>query len=78
MTKGKRDTASEMRALVEEQLAALRTDHIDLYGVHGINLPEHVTTLCAPGGPVEELHKMVDEGIIDRWDLAPMGPWKLS
>ena len=74
MTKGKRGTASEMRALVEEQLKALRTDHIDLYGVHGINLPEHVTELCAPGGPVEELHKMVDEGIIGSVGFSTHGP----
>ncbi len=64
MTKGKRGTASAMRQLVEEQLKALRTDHIDLYGMHGINLPEHVSELCATGGAVEELHKMAAEGMI--------------
>ena len=74
MTKGKRGTAADMRALVEEQLKALRTDHIDLYGVHGMNLPEHVTELCAPGGTVEELHKMVDEGIIGSVGLSTHGP----
>ena len=73
MTKGKRSTAEEMRALVEEQLEALRTDHIDLYGVHGINLPEHVTNY-APRRAVEELHKMVDEGIIGSVGFSTHGP----
>lgn len=74
MTKGKRGTASDMRRLVEEQLTALRTDHIDLYGVHGINLAEHVQELCAPGGAVAELHKMVDEGMIGHIGFSTHGP----
>ncbi|TVR42754.1 MAG: aldo/keto reductase [Planctomycetota bacterium] len=74
MTKGKRGTADDMRRLVDEQLRALRTDRIDLYGVHGINLPEHISELCASGGAVEELHKMVDEGIIGSVGFSTHGP----
>lgn len=64
MTKGGAQTADAMRAMVDEQLKGLQTDHIDLYGWHGINTPEKMKNACAKGGPVEELLKMQDEGII--------------
>ena len=64
MTKGAPQTASEARRLVEEQLKALKTDRIDLYGWHGINNAEICRIALAKGGPVEELHKMAREGII--------------
>ncbi len=64
MTKGAPQTASEARRLVEEQLQALKTDRIDLYGWHGINNAEICRVALAQGGPVEELHKMAREGLI--------------
>ncbi|TVR18089.1 MAG: aldo/keto reductase [Planctomycetota bacterium] len=77
MTKGKRSTAEDMRRLVDEQLTALRTDHIDLYGMHGINLPEHISELCCSGGAVEELLKMRDEGIIGEVGFSTHGPMEV-
>jgi predicted aldo/keto reductase-like oxidoreductase len=64
MTKGAPATAGEARRLVEAQLTGLKTDHIDLYGWHGINNAELCRTAIATGGPVEELLKMKAEGII--------------
>ncbi len=64
MTKGGADSADAMRKMVEEQLTGLQTDHIDLYGWHGINNAEKMKMACAKGGPVEELLKMQNEGII--------------
>ena len=64
MTKGDARTAEDMRALVDKQLTALQTDHIDLYAWHGINNREKLDAACAKGGPVEELLKMQDEGIV--------------
>jgi predicted aldo/keto reductase-like oxidoreductase len=74
MTKGKRDTAKEMRELVELQLKALQVDHIDLYGYHGLNTVEQVRQACAPGGPIEELHKLKDEGLIGGIGFSTHGP----
>lgn len=74
MTKGAANTANEMRALVEQQLTALKTDHIDLYGWHGINTPEKLSIATKPGGPVEELLKMKDEGIIGDVGFSTHGP----
>ena len=64
MTKGAPMTADETKRMVEEQLKALRTDHIDLYGWHGINTPELLQAAIAQGGPVEALHRLRDQGVI--------------
>ena len=74
MTKGQAFTAVEMRRLVEEQLVALKTDRIDLYGWHGINNPEKLAIATARGGPVEELLKMKEEGIIGDVGFSTHGP----
>ena len=74
MTKGAAETAEEMRRLVEEQLVALKTDTIDLYAWHGINTPGKFAIATQPGGPVEELLKMKDEGIIGAVGFSTHGP----
>ena len=67
MTKGRGELKNEelpMRQMVEKQLKDLQTDYFDFYAFHGINTPELCQKACAPGGPVEELLKMKEEGII--------------
>jgi len=64
MTKGAPKTASETREMIGNQLKALQTDYVDFYAWHGINTFEKLQIACAPGGPVEELYKMKNEGII--------------
>jgi hypothetical protein len=74
MTKGAPQTASETRKLVESQLRALKTDRIDLYGWHGVNNAAISKVALAKGGPVEELLKMRDEGIIGAVGFSTHGP----
>ncbi len=74
MTKGAPMTADETRKLVEEQLTALRLDYLDLYGWHGINNEERLAASTAPGGPVETLHRMKEEGIIRHIGFSTHGP----
>lgn len=74
MTKGAPDTADATKALVEEQLKALQTDRIDLYGWHGINNRERCEMACAKGGPVEALLKLKDEGVIGSVGFSTHGP----
>lgn len=74
MTKGAPETAADTRKLVESQLKALQTDHIDLYGWHGINNAERCRLATAKGGPVEELLKMKAEGIIGDVGFSSHGP----
>ena len=77
MTKGAPQTASDARRLVEEQLKALKTDHIDLYGWHGINNAELCRIAIAKGGPVEELLKMKREGLIGDVGFSTHAPLEI-
>lgn len=74
MTKGRCNTAEEMRRTVEEQLSALKMDYLDFYAWHGINTPETIACATKNGGPVEELLKMRDEGIIGDVGFSTHGP----
>jgi len=74
MTKGAKMTAKEMRELVMEQLETLKTDYFDFYAWHGINTMDLFETACAPGGPVEELLKMKDEGLIGHVGFSTHAP----
>ncbi len=64
MTKGAPKTADETKKLVEIELKALRTDHIDLYAYHGINNEEVYGTALAKGGPVETLLRLKEQGVL--------------
>lgn len=64
MTKGAPMTGDETRALVEEQLESLQLDYLDFYGWHGINNEERLNAAVKPGGPVEVLHRLREEGLI--------------
>lgn len=74
MTKGHFFTASEMREKVETQLNDLQTDYLDFYGWHGINNDEMLSQSCKSGGPVEELLKMKEEGMIKHVGFSTHGP----
>ncbi len=64
MTKGSPRTADEVRKLIENQLKALKTDYFDFYAWHGINNRERFHMACSSKGPVQELLKLKEEGII--------------
>lgn len=74
MTKGNPPTAQETRKLVSLQLKALKTDYFDFYAWHGINTMELLEMACAKGGPVEELLKLKEEGIIKHIGFSTHGP----
>lgn len=64
MTKGAPETADDAKRLIDEQLAALRTDHIDLYAWHGVNTHQLYESATAHGGPVEALRRLQEQGVI--------------
>jgi predicted aldo/keto reductase-like oxidoreductase len=74
MTKGHFLTAGEIREKVEIQLKDLQTDYLDFYGWHGINNEEIRQQACKTGGPVEELLKMKEEGLIKHVGFSTHGP----
>ena len=74
MTKGSPKTAEEAREMVSLQLKALKTDTIDFYGWHGINNQERLELSCSSNGPVRELLKMKEEGIIGHVGFSTHAP----
>ncbi|MDD9969058.1 MAG: aldo/keto reductase [Myxococcales bacterium] len=64
MTKGHPQTAEDVRKMVDRQLQSLRTDHIDLYAVHGLGSRAAFRRALSPGGPVDELYKLREQGMI--------------
>jgi uncharacterized protein len=74
MTKGSPKTAEETRNLVAKQLKALKTDYIDFYGWHGMNTLEMKEMACVKGGPVDELLKLKEEGIIKHVGFSTHAP----
>ncbi|MBN2803708.1 MAG: aldo/keto reductase [Deltaproteobacteria bacterium] len=74
MTKGNPGTAEGTRKMVDEQLKALKTDYFDFYAWHGINNQEQFDIACKKGGPVEELLKLKEEGIIKHIGFSTHGP----
>jgi hypothetical protein len=74
MTKGHFFSASEIGEKVELQLKDLQTDYLDFYGWHGINNDEILQQACKSRGPVEELLKMKEEGIIKHVGFSTHAP----
>lgn len=74
MTKGDAKTAHEMRTLVERQMKDLKTDYFDFYAWHGINNKEQADIALAKNGPVEELLKLKEEGIIKHVGFSTHAP----
>jgi predicted aldo/keto reductase-like oxidoreductase len=74
MTKGAPVTADETRKFVEGQLKALKTDYFDFYAWHGMNNLELFEKACKKNGPVEELLKLKNEGIIRHIGFSTHAP----
>lgn len=74
MTKGDAKTASDLRRMVDDQLKALKTDYFDFYAFHGLNNAEWFNIATAKNGPVEELLKMKEEGIIKHVGFSTHAP----
>lgn len=74
MTKGAPETAEDTHRMLEEQLAGLRTDHLDFYGWHGINTRERLEIALAPGGPVEVLKRYQEQGVIGHVGFSTHAP----
>ncbi len=74
MTKGAPMTADETRSTVEQQLQALQLDYVDFYGWHGLNNEERLQAALKPGGPVDTLHRLREEGLIRHIGFSTHAP----
>ena len=63
-TKTKERTREGSLRMIEKSLALLNTDHIDLWQLHDIGLPEDVNAVFAEGGAMEALLEMQQQKVV--------------
>jgi len=63
-TKTKERTRDGSLRMIEKSLQLLNTDHVDLWQLHDIGLPEDVEAIWAKGGAMEALLEMHDEKVV--------------
>jgi uncharacterized protein len=62
-TKTKERTRDGSLRMIEKSLALLNTDHVDLWQLHDIGLPEDVNAVFAKGGAMEALLEMQQQKV---------------
>ena len=63
-TKTKERTRDGSLRMIEKSLQLLNTDHVDLWQLHDVGLPEDVNAIFAKGGAMEALIKMHDQKVV--------------
>ncbi|MEO1619828.1 MAG: aldo/keto reductase [Cyanobacteria bacterium J06632_3] len=66
--------AKEFLETVENSLENLKLDYIDLLGLHGINTPELLEYSLRPGGCMEMVRKLQDQGKVRHVGFSTHGP----
>ena len=69
-----RENAQEFERELEESMALLDCEHIDLLAIHGINLPEHLEQTTRPGGCLEVVQRWQKGGRIGHVGFSTHGP----
>ena len=63
-TKTKERTRDGSLRMIEKSLTLLNTDHVDLWQLHDVGLPEDVNAIFAKGGAMEALVEMQDQKVV--------------
>ena len=63
-TKTKERTREASLRMIEKSLKLLNTDHVDLWQLHDVGLPEDVDAIFAKGGAIEALLEMHDQKVV--------------
>jgi len=63
-TKTKERTRDGSLRMIEKSLTLLNTDHVDLWQLHDIGLPEDVTAIFGKGGAIEALVEMQEQKVV--------------
>ena len=69
-TKTKERTREGSLRMIEKSLKLLNTDHVDLWQLHDIGLPEDVDAVFAKGGAMEALLEMHDQKVVRNLGLT--------
>jgi len=62
---------------LNESLAELQTDHLDLYFIHNVFTSEDISAITAPGGALEAFLRAKDEGLIKHIAISTHWPLRL-
>ena len=76
-TKSHAKTAKELRENLVTSLRNLRADYLDLYQLHNVTLDTY-KNLQAPGGAIEELLKIKEEGLVRHIGVTSHSPTFLT
>ena len=68
------DDARQFEATLETSFANLKLDRVDLLGIHGINLPEHLDWTIRPGGCLDVVRRWQAQGRIGHVGFSTHGP----
>jgi aryl-alcohol dehydrogenase-like predicted oxidoreductase len=63
-TKTKERTRDGSMRMIDKSLKLLRTDHVDLWQLHDVGLPEDVDAIFAKGGAMEALIEMHEQKVV--------------
>ena len=63
-TKTKERTREGSLRMIEKSLKLLNTDHVDLWQLHDVGLPEDVDAIFAKGGAMEALQEMQEQKVV--------------
>src|ERR1700722_9201464 len=63
-TKTKERTREGSLRMIDKSLKLLNTDHVDLWQLHDVGLPEDVNAIFAKGGAMEALIEMQDQKVV--------------
>jgi uncharacterized protein len=69
-----KDTPKDFLATFEQSLKLLKLDYVDLLSVHGINLDEHIEACLQPGGLLDVIRKLQDQGKVRFVGFSTHGP----
>jgi len=68
------ETADEFRRALDDSLVRLRTDHVDVLDIHGINTDELLELTLRPGGTLQAVRRAMDEGLVGHLGFSTHGP----
>lgn len=71
---GPNSDSKEFRRQFEQSLAFLKLDYVDLLSIHGINTPECLDNSIRPGGCLDVLRKLQDQGKVRFIGFSTHGP----
>ncbi|MEO1404150.1 MAG: aldo/keto reductase [Cyanobacteria bacterium J06635_1] len=69
-----RENPQDFLDTFERSLANLRLDYVDLLGIHGINTPELLEWTVGPGGCLERVVKLQQQGRVRHVGFSTHGP----